>query len=287
MAVCSFLRTFHSVFCKKLSTRVPFEEKTSGVKEPCSTSSTRSLYCLFFSFSFISKYLVSSRFLYFWAERSKTLIAKNARWPVTQKLTALKSTLASFLRLLVASRIRSPSNSASISSILTSLHTSFSRLAVMFLTSLCRSVTKPPRLQDKAWFTSNFESQTQVVSVRSSAQLYLNLIASRNSCFVRSKPWFFRSREVNQLETPFWQFSWALLQSCCDISAKTESNLTFWFSWRTCLTDCVSSFLFWIPIESIFSINQQDSVRVVPFIHHSHCMDRSFTSWFVSQTSVN
>ena len=62
----------------------------------------------------------------------------------TLKLTALMSSIASFLRLPVTSRICSPSNSASIGSILTSVQTSFNGLVVMFLTSLWRSVTMHP-----------------------------------------------------------------------------------------------------------------------------------------------
>ena len=80
---------------------------------------SRSLFCLFFLIHFVA--LCQSPVPVSLSKRSKTLISKNAHWPVTQKLTALTSSVASFHRLPNYSRICSPSNSASIGSTLTSL----------------------------------------------------------------------------------------------------------------------------------------------------------------------
>ena len=190
------------------------------------------------------------------SRKVKNLYIKNARWPVTQKLAGLTSSLASLLWLPVTSRICSPSNLASIGSILTSVQTSFNRLAVMLF-----YLIKWQSVHDSAWFTSNFKPQTHVVGSQSSAQQYLVLMVSRNSC-------------VSQLQTSFLQFSWILLPSCCVISARTESSLSFWFCWR--------KFLIWLRVFLHFLV---DLHSCDPFLY---CRDTFwvfvFTVSYVGET---
>ena len=164
----------------------PLVANTSGVNVPFSICSTRSLYCLFFSFSLIWKHLFSSEHLYLWACRLKTLTSKNTLWPGVQKLRALMSRRASLFTLAVLSCRTSPLTSTSVGYVFTSWQTSFKSEAVISRSSLWRKATIPPFLQDKAWLRSNFSPHTQSVGSRSRFQLYRILMASQNCCLFRS-----------------------------------------------------------------------------------------------------
>ena len=77
----------------------------------------------------------------------KTLISKNAYWPLTQNLLDFISTLALLLVLAVQFLNVSPITGRSCGSISTSLHTSATRFAVKSRRSLCLIVMNPPFLQ--------------------------------------------------------------------------------------------------------------------------------------------
>ena len=112
----------------------PFVAKTSGVNDPFSIWSTRSLYFLFFSSSFRLKHLLSSRPLYLWALRSKTRTSKNTRWLGIQNPVALTSNRASLV-MFACFLSTSPPSSNKLGSVRTSLQTSANSWLVMSRTS--------------------------------------------------------------------------------------------------------------------------------------------------------
>ena len=83
----------------------------------------------------------------------------------------------------------------------TSWQTSVMRLAVRSLTSLWRSVWKPPFGQDRACSTVKLEPQGHVKGVCSGCQPYLSAMASFNAPLWRVCPNSSRERAVS--EAPF------------------------------------------------------------------------------------
>ena len=99
-----FSASISAILLWRLGTpETPFVANTRGVNVPFLIWSTRSLYWHFFSFSFLSKHLFSSKHLYLWACRLKTLMSKNTLWSGVQKPRALISRRASGLVLAVRS----------------------------------------------------------------------------------------------------------------------------------------------------------------------------------------
>ena len=133
----------------------PVAEKIKGVKEPCSTSKTRWLYARFFSRSLDSKHFLRSWEICRFASGLKTLMSKNADWPVCQKPLAWMSKRASSPVIALTSWRSSPVRGWRAGSITTSLQIVLSISAMVFRSSLCRSDTNPPFLQDRACCKSN------------------------------------------------------------------------------------------------------------------------------------
>ena len=125
----------------------PDVESTSGVKTPCSISSMRWPYVLFFS---------SSCFLYaagrllellLGAFGWNTITSKKASWRVFQKPLARTSSRAPSSVLVEASQKDSPDSGCRCGSMATLGQTSVSREAVRSLISFWRIVGKPPMWQ--------------------------------------------------------------------------------------------------------------------------------------------
>ena len=90
-----------------------------------------------------------------------TLISKNAPCRLPQRPLAWISALASSLRLADAGTRASPVSGCKGGSTTKSRHTSWSQLAVKFLSSLWWMKVNPPWWQIIAWSTLNEASQTQ------------------------------------------------------------------------------------------------------------------------------
>ena len=79
---------------------------------------------------------------------------------------------------------------------------------------LCRSVMKPPFLQDNACSKVNFDPHSQVSGIRDKGQPNRMAMRSLNCCFVSVYPSSSKGRVVNQIEDPSSQFkSFNLLYS--------------------------------------------------------------------------
>ena len=91
-------------------------------------------------------------------------------------------------------------------SVLTSWHTSVSKLAVRSLIS-CHRIGKPPLGQVKAWSIVNLVPHSQFEGVRLKGQPYLRAIASRNAPLCSLNPKSAIGKVVSQLEAPLSEAS--------------------------------------------------------------------------------
>ena len=187
LAVCSSQWKFHSVFYKMWSIHVPcLHLRKRRVVWRSHAHLQEHVRCTDFSFHYFRSTLSTLGSCISERKGQKPLCQKMLvdqsprRW---QRLHPVSILCCGFLSFR-----ESALPPSSIGSMLTSVQTSLRRLAVLFLTSLCRRVTKPPLLHDNASGTSNLEPHTHDVGSRSSAHPYLILMASRNSCFVGSNP---------------------------------------------------------------------------------------------------
>ena len=138
--------------------RPPKVENTKGVKEAESTLRTWSR---FFSSSCLRNKDPTWVWRLLGALGWITLISKNAPCHLPQKPLAWISALAPSLQLADAVIRASPVSGCKGGSTTTSWHTSWSQLAVKFLSSLWRMKVKPPWRQIIAWSALNEAPQTQ------------------------------------------------------------------------------------------------------------------------------
>ena len=81
-------------------------------------------------------------------------------------------------------------------------HTSFSRLAVMFLRLLWRSVMNPPFLHVRACSMLKLFPHVHIIGVRDNGQPYLILTRSQNSCLLSMYPFSSIGRVDSHVEAP-------------------------------------------------------------------------------------
>ena len=133
----------------------------------------------------------------------KTLTSKNARSNrPPQKPLALMSNLASSPRMLVLMDNTSPVRGCRGVSTVTSLHTSFSRSAVISRSSLWRMNGYPPVGQDSVCAIVNNCPQTHCEASIGGDQPYRRHRASRYAPLCRVKPYQSSGIAVIQLDAP-------------------------------------------------------------------------------------
>ena len=147
-----------------------------GVKLPCSVWSTSSLHYFFFLFSFMVQNLPRGMFLYLDATGVNNVTSNNAFWPDHQNPLAEMTNRASSCLLAVLAWKCSLERLCSYGSIWISLRISFTKVAVIFLTWLCRTTTNPPFLQNEACCNPNFTPYTQFSGRRVNSQPYRTCI---------------------------------------------------------------------------------------------------------------
>ena len=171
------------------------------VNVPWSICSILSQYALFFPFTFITWHFCRDLLRYRQALGSNTLKSKSACHPLSQKLRARTSSLAS-LDLFVVRLLRSfPLYGTGFGSTLVLLHTSDNILAVRSYKSLCLMVTKLPFLQLLLCCISNLLPLP--LPNFEISQPYLKLAECQSFCFYNSKPYSAMGNMVSQLDTPF------------------------------------------------------------------------------------
>ena len=104
--------------------------------------------------------------------------------------------------------------------------------AVMFLSSLCRMIGKPPRLQLRVCSTLNCFPYLHALGILSSFHPYLRHTPSQNAPLWRLNPCSVIGRTASQWEAPF---SWERIIACfCGASrvcvSRSASPLSFSFS---------------------------------------------------------
>ena len=153
----------------------PLVQKTRGVKDPISTSSTLCWYFCFFSSSCSLK-IVDVAFPWLHLELTcVTLTSKNAVTPRDQKPPALKSSLASGLVTAVLRLNRSLSRGCSCGSTSTLVQTLPISEVNRWRTTSCLCATNPLFLHDRAWQTVYFSPQHTCVVSRPGVYYTLNV----------------------------------------------------------------------------------------------------------------
>ena len=111
-------------------------------------------------------------------------MSKNAISPAAQNPLAAMSNLASSDVFAVLCSNCSPVNFCNVGSMQTSWHTSVSRLVVMFLSLLWRSVINPLFLNVRAWLMLKLFPHVHVFGVRDNSHPNLILTRYQNSCLL-------------------------------------------------------------------------------------------------------
>lgn len=167
---------------------LPQIENTKGVNVQWSTLTTRWLYDLFFSGSFIAWNSCRDLFRYLQVFiqvfRSNTLRSKNACRPLSQNPLALMSSLSLFDRFVVLLWSFSPDRGNNFDSIFVSLQPSDTIFAVRARKLLCLMLTKPPFSQLMLCWILNLLYHKQNVGKLVISQPYHKLSESKTSTLI-------------------------------------------------------------------------------------------------------
>ena len=106
--------------------------------------------------------------------------------------------------------------------VLTSWHTSVSKLAVRSLISLGPRIGKPPLVQVKAWSIVNLVPHSQFEGVRLKDQPYLRAIASRNAPLCSLNPKSAIGKVVSQLDAPLSEATEGVLRHGSSVQDFTK-----------------------------------------------------------------
>ena len=129
-------------------------------------------------------------------------MSKNAIWPAAQNPLAAPLNPASSDLLPALYSNCSPVSFCIVGLIWTSRHTSYSRLAVMFLSLVWRNVKKPPFLHVKACSMFKLFPHVHPLDVRDNGYPYMILTRSQNSCFLSIYPSSSIGRVDSHVEPP-------------------------------------------------------------------------------------
>ena len=244
------VESFSAKLPRKVSASLPQpprEEKTNGVKEPCSTSITRRLYARFFSFSFVMKTAWRSRLTWLRANGWNTLTSKNALWPRCQNPLAATSRRAS--SCLFPPFSSPPFKCSMLGSISTSLQISLSSVAKVLRKSSCLEWMNPPFMHDRAWSTEKDLPHSHNVGRYFGCHRYLIARASWNSRLLREKLSWVEGTADNQLDEPFsWAMSFARLSS-------SDMDWRMWSSFLFCITSfCPTISFFFFMYTALSSL---------------------------------
>ena len=184
---------------------------------------------------------------------------KNAIWPAAQNPFAATSNLASSDVFAALCSNCSRVSFCNVGSMRTSWHTSFSRLAVMFLSLLRWSVIKPSFLHVRACSMLKFFPHVHV-DVRDNGYPYLILARSQNSCLLSMYPSPSIGKVDGHIEAPcsvlisFSRHCWLLSLDFISIS----------FCW---LHSCLSCLIFFLMLFMFLFEFRKSFLVVLLMIH--------------------